>query len=178
MVYLQLHKGYHLPGKPGRKWSQQKAGPFEIAERVGALAYRLKLPDHWRMHDVVHVGQLTEAASDPYRRLGNDMPEVVEGTKDQWEIERLTKRRTIRRQGKTSLQYLVRWKGHSAADDKWLERRELIWTAEELVRQYDQRYPLSRTDKTKLGYGDTSTELLPPNAQTKTNIEVRLPHRK
>lgn len=43
-VYLRLYKGYELPGKPSRKWSQQRMGPFKILERVGPLAYKLDLP--------------------------------------------------------------------------------------------------------------------------------------
>lgn len=44
MVYLKLHRVYKLPGKPERKWSQQRIGPFEVLEKKGPLAFRLKLP--------------------------------------------------------------------------------------------------------------------------------------
>jgi hypothetical protein len=33
-------------------------GPFQIIERVGSIAYKHKLPDCPRIHDVFHVGLL------------------------------------------------------------------------------------------------------------------------
>ena len=30
-------------------------GPFEVLEQVGEVSFRLKLPSHWRVHDVFHV---------------------------------------------------------------------------------------------------------------------------
>lgn len=43
-VYLRLHNGYNLPGKPNRKLSQQRTGPFVIKRMVGDLAAELQLP--------------------------------------------------------------------------------------------------------------------------------------
>lgn len=69
-VYLRLHKGYHLPGKPSRKLSQQRAGPFPIKRRVGRLAYELDLPPNMAIHPVISVEHLspTPPGDDPFRR--------------------------------------------------------------------------------------------------------------
>ncbi len=42
-----LHHGYDIPANKakGKKYSQLYVGPFRITDRVGRLAYRLKLPD-------------------------------------------------------------------------------------------------------------------------------------
>ncbi len=69
-VYLRLHKGYHLPGKPARKLSQQRAGPFLIKRRIGRQAYELDLPDNMAIHPVISVAQLvpTPSGEDPFER--------------------------------------------------------------------------------------------------------------
>ena len=54
-AWLRLHRGYCLPGKPNRKLSQQRMGPFKILERIGQLAYRLELPERYKIHPVISV---------------------------------------------------------------------------------------------------------------------------
>ncbi len=39
----------HLP-QPKKKLDDKQVGPFEILDKSGAAAYKLRLPPHWKIH--------------------------------------------------------------------------------------------------------------------------------
>jgi hypothetical protein len=60
-AHLKLYHGYNLPGKPNRKLSEQRSGPFQIVRRIRRLAYELKLPPRWKIHPIISVAHLRPA---------------------------------------------------------------------------------------------------------------------
>ncbi|SPO42302.1 uncharacterized protein PSFLO_07785 [Pseudozyma flocculosa] len=82
--------------RPSKKLGNSTSGPFEVLERIGRVAYRLKLLPHMRVHDVFHVSML-----EPYRRSGLDgrkdeeVEQVVEGA-DYYEVESILDHRGSR----------------------------------------------------------------------------------
>jgi hypothetical protein len=124
VAYLLLHKGHHPLRQPHRKWSQRGQVPLERSRPLTPLTYRLNLQHIWEIHGVISVAQLTlaKSSSDPYQRIPLVPPTVVEGTKDQWEISKLVKRRTDKRGRHEQVEYIVCLKGSNAAHDQWIKR--------------------------------------------------------
>ena len=99
-VYLRLHRGYSIPSATNRKLGLQRAGPFKIIERIGRLAYRLQIPDHWRVHNVFAINYLEPATlgDDPFLHSRPNLPGPihVEGDTEyskSYEIKRLVDKR-------------------------------------------------------------------------------------
>jgi hypothetical protein len=145
MVYLRLHKGYQLPGKPNRKISEQRTGPFEVKKRIGKLVYELDLPPRWKIHPVISIAHLVPApdGDDPFERPVADPQEPIEneGDDDDWksyELERVVDRRTTRYGGRNNTEYLIKFKGYGNQYNDWYPE-ELLVDAQELVAEYEQK---------------------------------------
>ncbi len=138
---IRLHHGYDIPANKnsGKKYGQQYVGPFRITDRVGRLAYRLKLPDQWKIHPVFSMAQLEHSpdpASDPYKCLRPTEPPAIITEQKWWpaeyEIERIIARRE---KAPGDVEYLVRWKSYCANVDLW--RRPHQINAEEMIQRYE-----------------------------------------
>ena len=140
LVNLRLHRGYNVPAIKSKKLGPQLVGPFKILERIGRLAYKLELPANMRIHDVISVAHLepaTDPAEDPYRRRRLPAPAVVIEGEEEYEIEKLLRKRSTRRGQGWSTQYLVRWLGYGPEADTWELERELLRHAKEIVEEYE-----------------------------------------
>ena len=124
--------------EPTKKLAMKYAGPYKVEKAVGAVSYRLKLPETLPIHPVFHASLLK-----PYRRkeypgrpINNEPPPVLTNTQPEWEVERIET--TKRSRGKVL--YLVRWKGYDAKDNT-LEPLANLENAATLVKNFHERYP-------------------------------------
>jgi hypothetical protein len=146
-VYLRLHKGYHLPGKPKRKWSPTRAGPYKVIRKIGQQAFKLDFPEHWKVHPVVSVAHLWKPAQgeDPYQRtIPPPAPIAIddEEVADHWEVERIVQQRIRWKNKMPYRDLLVRWVGFTAKDDNWIAEPELRNTARSMVEAWKRANPV------------------------------------
>ena len=112
-------KGVTLFGVKG-KLAPRYIGPFQILERCGKVAYRLKLSEHLSaVHDVFHVSQLKKCLQVPDQNVDIEGVELEPDlTYSEYPIrvldqkDRITRRRTIKF-------YKIQWNQHSEEEATW-----------------------------------------------------------
>jgi len=127
-----------LPTNVTPKLSPRRYGPFKVAAIISAVAYKLELLTHWKIHDVFHASLLT-----PYKETSQHGPNFLELPPDiidgepEWEIEQILQSRHYGRTKKK--QYLVRWKGYSPSHDSWVDKSDM--NAPDLVKEFYTSHP-------------------------------------
>jgi hypothetical protein len=94
------------------------AGHFQVLERIGSVAYRLKLPEGARLHNVFHVGLLKPHKGDP-PTSSPPLPPVQDG--------RLlpVPDRVLRAHLRRGVWYiLIQWHGLPAEEATWEQLQE------------------------------------------------------
>ncbi|GMY32311.1 Transposon Tf2-2 polyprotein [Fagus crenata] len=121
-VYLRLqpYRQSSIAFRKNLKLSPRYFGPFHVVERVGAVAYKLKLPAESKLHSVFHVSNLKrklgsqEEASTMLPVIGNldglvPLPQEI--------LDRCTRR--------SKEEVLVHWQRLSPVDATWEDAQSL-----------------------------------------------------
>ena len=124
---------------PSLKLAPRRHGPFLVLAVINEVTFRLNLPIGWRsrIHPVFHASLLT-----PYREtdahgpnFSRPLPDLIDGD-EHYEVESILDSRFIR----SSLHYLVHWKGYPSSDDQWLPSSELSH-ASDFVAAFHATHP-------------------------------------
>ena len=116
--------------------------PFQITKEISLVAYQLTLPKAWTIHDIFHSLLLT-----PYKETlkhGAQFqcpPLELIGNKEEYEVEQIINH--WHHEKHHQLQYLICWKGYSAADDTWEPTDQVH--ANELVKSYHAKHAKNET---------------------------------
>ncbi|MCO5571505.1 hypothetical protein L7F22_025245 [Adiantum nelumboides] len=119
-------------------------GPFQVCDKSSDVAYRLKLPEGWKIHNAFHVSVLRPFVGDvPEDMVPEEQPEVEELDEILVPKQILAhKDRKVR--GKVARCYLVKFKNYSPMDAKWMEEAELV-DSPQLLQLYLKAFQLQPT---------------------------------
>lgn len=95
-----------------------QVGPFEIIDRVGLVAYKLKLPEETKVHNIFHVSLLKGRIKNKYT-ANPKFPDT-----DEYPVAVLDTRK-IKVRGHLEEEILVQWSNLLAGDATW-ERSKVI----------------------------------------------------
>jgi hypothetical protein len=82
-VKLRSHRHKSVVTRINAKLAAKYYGPYPIVERIGAVAYKLKLPTGSRVHPVFHVSLLKKAVGN-YQE-DDELPDLLELEGEQME---------------------------------------------------------------------------------------------
>ncbi|KAK3274213.1 hypothetical protein CYMTET_17590 [Cymbomonas tetramitiformis] len=128
-ICRKLTKRWHGPVPVTERFFSDVQMTMPEADRGAPVAYRLRLPPHWRIHDVFAQHRLKPYTSGQDAFAARDhlaVPEevVVDGQKEA-HVERILARRVRSVRGKEVEEWKVRWTGYSKAHDQWRTRDKL-----------------------------------------------------
>ncbi|KAK4844624.1 hypothetical protein QYF36_022406 [Acer negundo] len=131
--------GYTLVWKSG-KLSPRYIGPYEIIDRVGAMAYRLALPPELsRIHDVFHVSMFHKYIVDPTHGLTKQPVKLKDDlTYEEKHIDILDRREQVLRTKKVKRKVRAR-KKYNPAGEKGKEKEERGKEVSEVLRRRGSR---------------------------------------
>ncbi|MCO5603662.1 hypothetical protein L7F22_057813 [Adiantum nelumboides] len=115
-------------------------GPFQICDKISNVAYRMKIPEGWKIHNAFHVSLL--------RPFVGDMPEDMV-PEEQLEVEELDEIHVpeqilAHKDRKVARRYLVKFKNYSPMDAKWMEEAELV-DSPQFLQLYLEAFQLQPT---------------------------------
>ena len=125
------------------KLQRRYVGPFRIVKKIGDVAYKLELPEGWRMHPVFHVSLLKQWRESAWSCPAEEEPEMdVELEPEEvYQIERILKWRWVKSGRRASREFLVEWRGYPLDEAQWVPERNFPYP-EELKTQIRQDRPV------------------------------------
>ncbi|KAJ3459939.1 hypothetical protein MRS44_016012 [Fusarium solani] len=134
MVYLST-KNIETK-RPSKKLDFKYLGPFKILKKLSDSTYKLDLPPKVKLHPVFNISLLESAEGTVKADIGYDDDMEAEDERE-YEPEKILDARRNDEKG-NRLEYLVKWKGYTDAENTWEPAKHLI-NAQRLLRNFHQR---------------------------------------
>ncbi|KAI3491362.1 hypothetical protein L1887_44288 [Cichorium endivia] len=127
MVMLKVSpwKGVIRFGKRG-KLSPRFIGPFRVLKKIGAVAYKLELPEELRgIHNVFHVSHLRKTLHDQSTRIPLAGVQLDEKLRYQEMPEQILEKKVKKLRNKEVGLVKVQWRHHKGTDVTWEAEGEM-----------------------------------------------------
>ncbi|MCH89537.1 hypothetical protein A2U01_0010436 [Trifolium medium] len=119
-VFLKLrpHRQQSVVKRINQKLSARFYGPFQIIDRIGAVAYKLQLLDQSRIHHVFHVSLLKRVIGN--YQVPGELPKELEVVLEEtvYPVKVLGTRVTMQK-GVATPQSLIQWNNRYVDDVTW-----------------------------------------------------------
>ncbi|XP_042032226.1 uncharacterized protein LOC121778901 [Salvia splendens] len=109
LLKLQPYRQHSVARPRSAKLARRYYGPFEVLERIGPVAYRLRLPEGSRIHNVFHVSLLRAFVAGNDSGMGMDLPSEFFGDRPVVYPVRVLDRRMLWHDDRPLEHVLVRW---------------------------------------------------------------------
>ena len=110
--------------RASQKLDHRYSGPFKVLAKVNDNAYKLELPEHFRIHDVINSSRLkpyhepATAITDPIVTRP-PVPQLAENTEYEYEAILDEKMATAKGSTTPQLHYLIKWAGYPNSQSTW-----------------------------------------------------------
>ncbi|RYA43591.1 hypothetical protein DD606_25315 [Enterobacter cloacae complex sp. GF14B] len=108
------------------KLAKRYYGPFQILRPINEMAYQLKLPSHWLIHNAFHVSLLKPYKGEPPQEPTIEDPPEIEDQEEVLQPESILRHEDkVLRGGKTIRRYLIKFKNYPFEDARWMQGIQL-----------------------------------------------------
>lgn len=123
---IQPYKMRSLAKRINQKLNPRYYGPYEAQQKIGAVAYKLKLPEDSKVHPVFHASLLKKVVRPPTEP--QPLPSCLN---EEWLLDVVPEEAVaVRRNEQGQNEVLVKWRGLPKFENSW-----------ELAEQLQSQFP-------------------------------------
>ena len=102
------------------KLQRKFCGPYKVLEKIGAQAYRLQLPDTWRVHPVFHVSLLKHWRPSTVQQVPGEVELDDADAPQYFDVEKILRWRWTSKTRRRRREFLVLWQGYPVEEAEWI----------------------------------------------------------
>lgn len=118
LLKLQPYTQSTVANRPYPKLAYKYYGPYEVQQRVGTVAYKLKLPDDSMIHPVFHISQLKPFTPD-YTPVYDSLPGITDLEAAATQPLAILDRRLVKKGNNAIPQVKLSWSGLPSSATTW-----------------------------------------------------------